>query len=89
MIKQLKIFMCSFLTLVAIGVFSVVISSQNNPSQNNYGDSCGQQVMVIQKTETKEVHLVYDFTRGTVSTVRIRKDYGEPDVAIQTKKLIP
>lgn len=89
MIRQLKIFTCSFLTLIAIGVFSVVISSQNSPPQNNYTDSCSQQVMVIQKTEYKEVHLVYDFSRGTVSTVRIRKDYNEPDVAIQTKKLTP
>ncbi len=89
-IKQIKIFAYSLLTFVAIGVFSVVIFSQNNqPSQNGCGDNCCQtQVMIVQKTESKEVNLVYDFARGTVSTVTIRKDFSEPEMYVKTKKLV-
>ena len=86
--KQLKSFLYVFLSLIAVGVFSLGISSQTNSSDRSDCENCCQtQIMVLEKSQTKDIHLVYDFTRGTVSTVVVNRSYSTPDTRVYTAKL--
>jgi hypothetical protein len=86
--RQLKIFAYSILTLAAITAFPMITTSQNvHQTPLDCEECCDRKFMVVQKTESKEVHLIYDFKLGTVSIVNIRKDYNEPIVNSYTKKL--
>lgn len=88
--KFYKFFTWSVLIMVGAIFSSTIVSSQqaNPPKQTNcLQDCCEQQIFVLENSQDKAIHLVYDFTRGTVTTVTVRKGYLPPDVITQTKRI--
>lgn len=86
-----KFFTLTTLALMAIWFASTFIfgGAENSVSaQTKQTEVCGaQNVFVIEESAGRTVHLVYDFSRSTVSVVQIQKGYSPPEITVKSKPL--
>lgn len=89
--KFYKFFTLTTLSLMVIWFASTLIfggAEQSVSAQSKQTEACGaQNVFVIEDTNVRMVHLVYDFSRSTVSVVQIQKGYNPPEMTVRTKPL--
>lgn len=74
MIQKNKIFVLaafSVFIIVALFVFNNAVNSQNQKTQDCKGKG---QVIVLDDTKNYQIHVVYDFEVGKVTTVKVYKD---------------
>lgn len=90
--KFYRYFTLSVVALAFMSLFSWAIfnqTAQTVEAQTKTDESCrSQSLYILEDNATKTVHLVYDFSRGTVSIVQIQKGYNPPEVTIRTKSLV-
>lgn len=59
------------------------VSAQTKPAE-----ICApQNIFVIEESGARTVHLLYDFSRSTVSIVQIQKGFSPPEVTVRTRPL--
>jgi len=89
--KFYKFFTLTTLSLMVIWLGSTFIfggAEQTVSAQNKQTEVCGaQNIFVIEDTNVRMVHLVYDFSRSTISVVQIQKGYNPPEMTVRTKPL--
>lgn len=89
--KFYKFFTLTTLALSAIWFGSTIISGgaeESVSAQSKQAEVCGaQNVFVIEESNARTVHLVYDFSRSTVSIVQIQKGYNPPEINVRTRPL--
>lgn len=91
--KFYKYFTLSVLSLTVIWFVSSLIS--NGAAQTVSAQQIKQQTEVcanqnvfpLEDTPARTVHLVYDFSRATVSIVQIQKGYNPPELTVRTRPL--
>ncbi len=88
--KFYKLFTMTTLALFAIWCGSAVFSKNTDgtvSAQSKQIETCAaQNVFVIEDSSSRTVHLIYDFSRSTVSLVQLQKGYT-PDISVKTKPL--
>ena len=89
--KFYKFFTLTTLSLMVVWFASTLISGgaeQSVSAQNKQTEVCGaQNIFVIEDTNVRMVHLVYDFSRSTASIVQVQKGYNPPEMTIRTRPL--
>jgi hypothetical protein len=87
--KFYKFFTLTTLALLTIWFVSTLFSKgaeQSVSAQTKQMETCAaQNVFVIEDGTARTVHLVYDFSRSTVSVVQIQKGYNPPEITVKSK----
>lgn len=89
--KFYRFFTLATLSLMLVWIASTFIfggAEETVSAQNKQAEICGaQNVFVIEDSAGRTVHLVYDFSRSTVSIVQIQKGYNPPEINVRTRPL--
>lgn len=89
--KFYRYFTLSVLALTLMSLFSWLIFNQTATTveaQTKMDENCRlQNLFVLEDNPSKTVHLIYDFSRGTVSIVQIQKNYTVPEITVRVKSL--
>lgn len=89
--KFYRYFTLSVLALTLMSLFSWLIFNQTATTveaQTKTDENCRpQNLFVLEDNPVKTVHLIYDFSRGTVSIVQIQKNYTVPEITVRVKSL--
>ena len=91
--KFYKFFTLVTLALLMLWTVSMIFSSgaeQSVSAQTKQAETCtAQNIFVIEDGTTRTVHLVYDFSRSSVSVVQIQKGYNPPEITVKSKLFAP
>ena len=86
-----KYFTLSILSFALMCLVSWLVFDRMEPTvaaQVKADENCRpQNIYVLEDNPNRTVHLVYDFSRGTVSIVQIQKGYTPPEITVRTKNL--
>ena len=87
--KFYKYFTLTVISLAVISFVSTLFSGGAEATvaaQTKTAEICGSQnIFVIEDSNNRTVHAVYDFSRATVSIVQIQKGYNPPELTVRTK----
>lgn len=74
-----------FVSSLVSGGADGTVSAQQIKQQTEV--CANQNVFALEDTPARTVHLVYDFSRSTVSIVQIQKGYNPPELTVRSRPL--